>query len=98
MEQKIRAKEIQANQEQLDMVKRKDQIKQDSEEVESYLKIYKESFPENPAFASSKKKAEVVPEPVKVVVQEPVAVDVDKIVEDALSIVADSIILGTLHG
>ena len=42
------------------MVQRKDKIKAEMDEVLGYLKVYQESFPDNPAFAtatSSKKKA-----------------------------------------
>ena len=103
VEQKIKAKEIQPTQELLDKVQRKDKIKAEMDEVLGYLNIYKESFPENPAFAAgaSKKKAPKA-EPVQPVVQvAPVveqapAVDVNKVVEDALSFVAESVIFGNL--
>ena len=79
------------------MVQRKPTIKAEMDEVLGYLNLYKESFPENPAFSTgSKKKADVV-EAAKV---EPVAsapvVDVGKVVEDALSLVADAVIFGQL--
>lgn len=79
------------------MVQRKPTIKAEMDEVLGYLNLYKESFPENPAFsAGSKKKADVA-EAAKV---EPVAsapvVDVGKVVEDALSLVADAVIFGQL--
>ena len=98
VESKIKSKEIQPTQDQIDMVQRKPTIKAEMDEVLGYLNIYKESFPENPAFsAASKKKAEApVAEPAKV---EPVAapvVDVSKVVEDALSLVADAVIFGQL--
>jgi hypothetical protein len=78
------------------MVQRKPAIKAEMDEVLGYLNLYKESFPENPAFSiASKKKADApVAEPTKV---EPVAapvVDVSKVVEDALSLVADAVIFG----
>ena len=104
VEQKIKAKEIQPNQEQLDMVSRKDKVKAEMDEVLGYLKIYQEAFPDNPAFAvgAGKKKAAkaepvAVEEPVVAVPAEP-ALDAHKIVEDALSFVADTVILGTLSG
>jgi hypothetical protein len=76
------------------MVQRKPTIKAEMDEVLSYLNIYKESFPENPAFAAGagKKKPAPVPEPVK---EEPV-VDVSKVVEDALSLVAEAVIFSNL--
>jgi hypothetical protein len=102
VEQKIKSKEIQANPEQLDKVSqvRKDQIKAEMDEVISYLKIYQEAFPDNVALG--KKKAPRTASPVSEVktveiAQEP-AVDVNKVVEDALSFVADTVILGTLCG
>jgi hypothetical protein len=78
------------------MVQRKPTIKAEMDEVLSYLNIYKESFPENPAFAAGagKKKPAPVPEPVK---EEPApVVDVSKVVEDALSLVADAVIFSNL--
>jgi hypothetical protein len=65
VEQKIKAKEIQPTQDQLDMLQRKDKIKAEMDEVLGYLKLYQESFPENPAFATGgakKKKAAPVEE------------------------------------
>ena len=96
VESKIKSKEIQPTQEQIDMVQRKPTIKVEMDEVLGYLNIYKESFPENPAFsAASKKKTDApVAEAAKV---EPVAapvIDVSKVVEDALSLVADAVIFG----
>jgi hypothetical protein len=38
-------------------VQRKDKIKSEMDEVLGYLELYKESFPENPAFAAGAKKA-----------------------------------------
>lgn len=38
------------------MVQRKDRIKAEMDEVLGYLKIYQESFPDNPAFATGAKK------------------------------------------
>ena len=99
VEQKIRSKEIQPTQDQLDMIQRKAAIKAEMDEVLGYLNLYKESFPENPAFAAAgkKKKADTPVEPAKV---EPVApvVDVSKVVEDTLSFVADAVIFGSLKG
>lgn len=104
VEQKIKSKEIQPTQEQLEMVQRKDKIKAEMDEVIGYLNIYKESFPENPAFAAgaSKKKPAAKPEPVQPVVEvAPVveqapAVDVSKVVEDSLGFVAEAVIFGTI--
>jgi hypothetical protein len=100
VEAKIKSKEIQPTQEQIDMVQRKGAIKAEMDEVLGYLNIYKESFPENPAFATAgkKKKADApVAEPVKVEAFAPV-VDVSKVVEDALSLVADAVIFGSIRG
>jgi len=69
------------------------------DEVQSYLNLYKESFPENPAFAAAGKKkggAGAAEEKAPVAVVTPV-VDVQKIVEDSLAIVADTVIFATLH-
>ena len=108
VEQKIRAKEIQPNQEQLEMVSRKPKIKAEMDEVLDYLKVYQESFPDNPAFAvggaSKKKSAKVevaVVAPVVVVEEkksEEPAVDVNKLVENAFGVIADAVILGALNG
>jgi hypothetical protein len=101
VEAKIRSKEIQPTQEQIDMVQRKGTIKAEMDEVLGYLNLYKESFPENPAFATAgkKKKAEApVPEPVKVEEVATPVVDVSKVVEDALSLVADAVIFGSIKG
>ena len=97
VESKIKAKEIQPTQEQLEMVQRKPAIKAEMEEVLGYLNLYKESFPENPAFtaAGKKKKTETV-EPAKVEVVAAPVVDVNKVVEDSLSLVADAAIFGNL--
>ena len=59
LEHKIKSKEVQPTQEQLDKIARRDVIKGEMDEVLSYLNLYKESFPENPAFAAGagKKKA-----------------------------------------
>lgn len=103
VEQKIKSKEIQPTQDQIEMVQRKPTIKAEMDEVLGYLNIYKESFPENPAFAvgaGKKKKEAPVAEPAKVEpVPEPApVVDVSKVVEDALSFVADAVIVGQLSG
>lgn len=83
-------------------MQRKDKIKAEMDEVLGYLELYKESFPENPAFAAGgakkAKKPEAAPQQVVAsVVVEP-AVDVSKVVEDALGLVADSVIFGYLNG
>lgn len=100
VEKKLKTKEIQATPELLEKVQRKDKIKGEMDEVLSYLELYKESFPENPAFAAGAKKgpkkAEAAPQVVAPVVAEP-AVDVSKVVEDALSLVADAVIFGYLN-
>ena len=82
------------------MVQRKSTIKAEMDEVLGYLNIYKESFPENPAFstAAKKKKDAPVAEPVKVEAVAAPVVDVSKVVEDALSLVADAVIFGNLSG
>lgn len=71
------------------------------DEVLGYLNLYKESFPENPAFAAGagKKKKEGAAEEKPVATQpaEP-AVDVNKVVSDALGLVADTVIFATLNG
>lgn len=70
------------------------------DEVLSYLNMYKESFPENPAFAQTgKKKAAKTEEPAaKVEAPKEPEVDVNKVMEDALSLVADAVIFATLNG
>ncbi len=100
VEQKIKQKEIQPTQDQLEMVQTQEKVKAQMDEVLSYLNLYKESFPENAAFASKKKggasataKAE---EPAKTA--EVPAVDVSKIVEDSLGLVADAVIFAILNG
>ena len=98
VEQKINKKEIVPTPELLEKVANKERVKAQMDEVLSYLNMYKESFPDNPAFATAgKKKAPKVEEPK---VEEPKApeVDVNKIVEDALGLVADSVIFATLNG
>lgn len=86
------------------MVQRKDKVKAEMEEVLGYLKLYQEAFPENPAFAAGKKKSAAKPtetttsQPVeekKETVQQP-TIDVNKVVEDAFTLVANAFILGTL--
>lgn len=77
------------------------------DEVLGYLKLYKEAFPENPAFAGEKSKkkkqsasagaaAEEKPVSSPVAAEQP-TVDVNKAVEDALNLVADTVIFGTLN-
>lgn len=98
VEQKINKKEIVPTPELLEKVANKERVKAQMDEVLSYLNMYKESFPDNPAFATAgKKKTPKVEEPK---VEEPKApeVDVNKIVEDALGLVADSVIFATLNG
>ena len=51
MEQKINKKEIAATPELLEKVSNKEKVKAQMDEVLSYLNMYKESFPDNPAFA-----------------------------------------------
>ena len=84
------------------MVQRKDRIKAEMDEVLGYLKIYQESFPDNPAFATAgaKKKA---PKPSPVAEKQPEVVepvqpviDLGKVVEETLSIVADTVIFASL--
>jgi hypothetical protein len=101
VEQKKKEGEVQLKQEQIDMLARKGDLQAEMDEALSYLNLYKESFPENPAFANAGKKKAPKAEPVvveaPVVVAEP-AVDANKLVDDALSFVADTIILSTLNG
>ena len=52
VEKKLKTKEIQATPELLEKVQRKDKIKGEMDEVLAYLELYKESCPENPAFAA----------------------------------------------
>lgn len=100
LDQKIKAKEIQPTQEQLEKIARRDAIKAEMDEVLSYLNVYKESFPENPAFAAGagKKKGAVAAEekPAPVQPSEP-SVDIQKVIEDSLSLVADTVIFAALH-
>ena len=70
VEQKIKAKEIIPNQEQLEMVQRKDKVKAEMDEVLGYLSLYKEAFPESSAFAAPAKKATLADKIVEIVVQE----------------------------
>ncbi len=99
VEGKIKSKEIQPNAEQLEMVQRKSTIKAEMDEVLGYLNIYKESFPENPAFATNKQKKKTeTAEPAKVEAVAAPVVDVAQVVENALSLVADAAIFGTLVG
>lgn len=78
------------------MVQRKDKIIAEMEEIQGYLNLYKEAFPENPAFAVGKKKGAAEEKPV--VVEATPAVDVSNIVESTLSLIADTVIFGTLNG
>jgi hypothetical protein len=96
-EQKIKDKEIQPTQEQLDKISRKGQIQTEMDEVLDYLNLYKESFPQNPADAAGGKK-KGAEEKVEVAAQSDAAVDLSKVVDDALSLVADSVIFATLNG
>lgn len=63
------------------------------------MNLYKEAFPENPAFAAqgAKKKAAKAEVAEPAPVEEKPQVDVNKVVEDALSFVADTVIFGTLN-
>ncbi len=98
VEKKIKTKEIQPTPELLEKVQRREKVKAEMDEVLGYLELYKESFPENPAFAGGAKKATKKPEAAPQQVVEPVvaepAIDVSKVVEDALSLVADAVIFG----
>lgn len=102
VEKKLKTKEIQATPELLEKVQRKDKVKADMDEVLGYLELYKESFPENPAFAAggakkAAKKAEAAPQQVVAPVAVEPAVDVSTVVEDALGLVADAVIFGYLN-
>ena len=84
------------------MVQRKDKVKAEMDEVLGYLKLYQEAFPENPAFATNKKKttkpteaSPAIVEEKKETVQQP-TIDINKVVEDAFGVVADAVILATL--
>ena len=54
--QKIKNKEITPNQEQQDMVNSKEDIIKEMAEQESILQMYREAFPDNPAFNQGGKK------------------------------------------
>lgn len=102
VEKKLKTKEIQPTPELLEKVQRKDKVKAEMDEVLGYLELYKESFPDNAAFATGgakkvAKKAEVAPVEAQVVVAQEPAIDVSKVVEDALALVADAVIFGTLN-
>lgn len=98
VEQKIKKKEIQPTQEQIDKVQNLDKVKAQMDEVLSYLNLYKESFPENPAFATGKKKGgKAEAEHVEAPKTAEATVDVTKVVEDALGLVADTVIFATLN-
>lgn len=100
VEQKLKKQEITATPDLLEKVQKKESVKAQMDEVLSYLNLYKESFPENPAFAQTGKKSKAKTEeaPAKVEAPKEPEVDVNKIVEDALSLVADAVIFATLNG
>lgn len=87
------------------MVSRKDKVKAEMDEVLGYLTLYKEAFPENPAFSTPTAKkggkagaaAATEEKPAQVVAAQEPAVDITKVVEDALNLVADTVIFGTLN-
>ena len=84
------------------MVSRKIQIIQEMDEVTSYLKIYQEAFPENVVIGKKKAPRTASPQaktaPVPIVPAAEPQVDPKQVLEDALSFVADTVILGTLTG
>jgi hypothetical protein len=100
-EQKVKDGEIQANQEQLDMIASKAEAVKEMKEQEAILALYKEAFPDNPAFKKNSKKQKAKKEEVKHEAKqespkkEKPQVDVNKHIQDALSCVAD---LVALHG
>ena len=62
-EQKIKAGEIKPNQEQADMIQSKTGILKEMAENEAIIQMYKEAFPDNPAFAQGGKKKKKQPKP-----------------------------------
>ena len=99
VEQKLKKQEITATPDLLEKVSKKESVKAQMDEVLSYLNMYKESFPENPAFAQTGKKKAKTEEPAaKAEAPKEPEVDVSKVVEDALSLVADAVIFATLNG
>lgn len=92
VEQKIKKGEIQPSQEQLESLSRKDKVKAEMDETLGYLNLYKESFPENPAFASGKKKGEEKP-----AAEAAPVVDNSKAVEGALSLLADVVLFSSVE-
>jgi hypothetical protein len=55
-EQKVKAKEIVPNEEQKAMLGKKEQITKDMKDVQKIITMYKDAFPDNPAFANAGKK------------------------------------------
>lgn len=53
---KIRKGEIKPNEEQKEMLTQKETIKQEMKDLEKIITMYKQAFPDNPAFLSKKKK------------------------------------------
>lgn len=85
------------------MLGKKDKLVKDMKELDDIIKMYQQAFPDNPAFQASgkkkdkqKKQQEEVQKAEITAPKEP-QVDIDKVVEDAISLVADSVILASLN-
>lgn len=93
------------------MINSKDQLLAEMKDLEGIVAMYKEAFPDNPAFAVGGKKKkdtkkgpakqpeQVVTTPVvqQILVEATPQVDVSKVVEDALKVVADAIIMANVQ-
>lgn len=55
-EQKAKNKEIVLNEETKEMLSQKEHIQKETKEIEKILGMYKDAFPDNPAFAQGSKK------------------------------------------
>lgn len=55
-EDKVKKGEIKPNQEQLDMIKSKEGIKEEMKELQGIIKMYQEAFPDNPVWQTVGKK------------------------------------------
>lgn len=54
--QKIKKGEIKPNEDQKQLLEKKDFIVKDMKDLEKTIAMYKEAFPDNPAFSNDKKK------------------------------------------
>lgn len=102
-EDKVKKGEIVPNQEQKDMISRKNPLLEEMKQQQEIIKMYQEAFPENPAFAASGKKKKPAQQeetkgaqPTEAQSTAEPAIDIGKIVEDALTVAADAVILATL--